>query len=48
VGQEHFVGVFSYAGMPYNEAEESMRLFSREVLPELKKVEVAKRAAAAS
>ena len=48
VGQEHFVGVFSYAGMPYDEAEASARLFAREVMPELKRVGVATRAAAAS
>ena len=28
---------FSYAGMPYDMAEESMRLYAREILPELKK-----------
>ena len=32
-------GVFSYAGMPYEEAEKSMRLFAREVMPLLKAVE---------
>ena len=48
VGQDHFVGVFSYAGMPYDEAEESMCLFAREVVPELKKVGATTRAAAAS
>ncbi|HYZ93913.1 MAG TPA: LLM class flavin-dependent oxidoreductase [Actinomycetota bacterium] len=36
-GAEAFTGVFSYAGMPYKEAEESMRLFASEVMPELKK-----------
>jgi hypothetical protein len=39
VGNESFVGVFSYAGMPYDEAERNMRLFAREVMPQLKKVE---------
>ena len=38
VGNEHFVGVFSYAGMPYDEAERNMRLFAAEVMPELKKL----------
>jgi hypothetical protein len=33
------VGVFSYAGMPYGEAERSQRMFASEVLPELKKVQ---------
>jgi len=30
------VGVFSYAGMPYGEAERNLRLFAKAVLPELK------------
>ncbi|MBI3029975.1 MAG: LLM class flavin-dependent oxidoreductase [Candidatus Rokubacteria bacterium] len=38
VGNETFVGVFSYAGMPYDEAERSMRLFAREVMPALQKL----------
>lgn len=37
-GNSHFVGVFSYAGMDGAEAERNMRLFAREVLPELQKV----------
>src|SRR3989442_1774242 len=36
-GNSHYVGVFSYAGMPYDEAERSMRLFAREVAPALQK-----------
>jgi alkanesulfonate monooxygenase SsuD/methylene tetrahydromethanopterin reductase-like flavin-dependent oxidoreductase (luciferase family) len=35
---DSFTGVFSYAGMPIEEAERSMRLFAREVMPELKKL----------
>ena len=31
-----FVGVFSYAGMPHQEAARNMRLFARAVMPELK------------
>ena len=31
-----YIGVFSYAGMPIEEAERSMKLFAREVMPELK------------
>ena len=31
-------GVFSYAGMPYEIAEQSMRLFAREVMPEVQKL----------
>ena len=27
-GNSHFVGVFCYAGMPYDEAERNMRLFA--------------------
>jgi alkanesulfonate monooxygenase SsuD/methylene tetrahydromethanopterin reductase-like flavin-dependent oxidoreductase (luciferase family) len=38
VGNEHFVGVFSYAGMAWDEAERNLRLFAREVMPELKKI----------
>ena len=38
VGNEHFVGVFSYAGMPWDEAERNIRLFAREVTPELQKL----------
>jgi alkanesulfonate monooxygenase SsuD/methylene tetrahydromethanopterin reductase-like flavin-dependent oxidoreductase (luciferase family) len=40
VGNDAFIGVFSYAGMPYDEAERNMRLFSRAVMPELKKIEI--------
>ncbi len=38
-GNSHYVGVFSYAGMPYDEAERNMRLFAREVMPEIQKLE---------
>jgi alkanesulfonate monooxygenase SsuD/methylene tetrahydromethanopterin reductase-like flavin-dependent oxidoreductase (luciferase family) len=38
VGNDHFVGVFSYAGMPYDEAERNLTLFAREVLPQLQKL----------
>ena len=38
VGNDHFVGVFSYAGMPYDEAERNMRLFATEVMPALQKL----------
>jgi alkanesulfonate monooxygenase SsuD/methylene tetrahydromethanopterin reductase-like flavin-dependent oxidoreductase (luciferase family) len=34
---EAFLGIFSYAGMPYDMAEENLRLFARQVMPELKK-----------
>jgi hypothetical protein len=30
-----YMGVFSYAGMPIEEAERSMRLFAHSVMPEL-------------
>jgi alkanesulfonate monooxygenase SsuD/methylene tetrahydromethanopterin reductase-like flavin-dependent oxidoreductase (luciferase family) len=36
-GGEAFTGVFSYGGMPYEIAEESLRLFANEVMPELKR-----------
>lgn len=35
LGSEGFIGVFSYAGMPWDAAEKSMRLFAKEVLPRL-------------
>jgi alkanesulfonate monooxygenase SsuD/methylene tetrahydromethanopterin reductase-like flavin-dependent oxidoreductase (luciferase family) len=38
VGNDSYVGVFSYAGMPYDEAERNMRLFARAVMPDLKKL----------
>jgi alkanesulfonate monooxygenase SsuD/methylene tetrahydromethanopterin reductase-like flavin-dependent oxidoreductase (luciferase family) len=37
-GAEAFTAVFSYGGMPYDVAERNMRMFAREVMPELKKV----------
>jgi hypothetical protein len=39
VGNDHFVGVFSYAGMPAGEAERNMRLFAKEVMPALQRLE---------
>ncbi len=36
-GADSLVAFFSYGGMPYGDAERSMRLFASEVLPELKK-----------
>jgi alkanesulfonate monooxygenase SsuD/methylene tetrahydromethanopterin reductase-like flavin-dependent oxidoreductase (luciferase family) len=44
-GAESFTGVFSYAGMPYDIAEANMRLFAKEVMPELKKLEPAEQPA---
>jgi alkanesulfonate monooxygenase SsuD/methylene tetrahydromethanopterin reductase-like flavin-dependent oxidoreductase (luciferase family) len=35
-GAESFVSIFSYADMPYDYAERSMRLFASEVMPALK------------
>ena len=40
-GTDHFVGVFSYAGMPADEAERNVRLFAAEVLPALRRLEPA-------
>ncbi len=37
LGAEAFVGVFSYAGMPYEIAEQNMRLFAEEVMPPLRR-----------
>jgi len=38
-GNSHFVGVFSYAGMPFDEAERNLRLFAKEVRPALQKLQ---------
>jgi len=35
IGAEAYIGVFSYAGMPYAEAERNMRCFASEVMPRL-------------
>lgn len=37
-GGHGFTGVFSYAGMPFEDAEQNMRLFARKVMPELRKL----------
>jgi alkanesulfonate monooxygenase SsuD/methylene tetrahydromethanopterin reductase-like flavin-dependent oxidoreductase (luciferase family) len=39
VGNDHFVGVFSYAGMPAAEAERNLRLFAAEVMPALQRLD---------
>jgi alkanesulfonate monooxygenase SsuD/methylene tetrahydromethanopterin reductase-like flavin-dependent oxidoreductase (luciferase family) len=41
IGSDSFVGVFSYAGMPPDEAERNMRLFAAKVMPELQKLPTA-------
>jgi hypothetical protein len=38
-GSNAFTTVFSYAGMPWNEAERNLRLFAAKVLPVLQKDE---------
>jgi alkanesulfonate monooxygenase SsuD/methylene tetrahydromethanopterin reductase-like flavin-dependent oxidoreductase (luciferase family) len=38
VGADSFIGVFRYGGMPVEDGERSMRLFAREVMPELQKL----------
>ncbi len=35
IGAEAFVGVFSYAGMPWDEAQRNMTCFAQEVMPKL-------------
>jgi alkanesulfonate monooxygenase SsuD/methylene tetrahydromethanopterin reductase-like flavin-dependent oxidoreductase (luciferase family) len=47
-GNSHYVGVFSYAGMPSEDAERSLRLFAAEVMPRLKKLPVTAPAPAAA
>ena len=39
VGAERFVSVFSYAGMSFAESDRNMKLFARDVMPELQKLE---------
>ena len=46
MGADTFVGVFSYAGMPYEDAERNMRLFARSVMPELQALDADTRNAA--
>jgi alkanesulfonate monooxygenase SsuD/methylene tetrahydromethanopterin reductase-like flavin-dependent oxidoreductase (luciferase family) len=46
-GTETFNGIFSYAGMPWADAERSMRLFARDVMPRLKAVGASARSAVA-
>jgi alkanesulfonate monooxygenase SsuD/methylene tetrahydromethanopterin reductase-like flavin-dependent oxidoreductase (luciferase family) len=36
IHNDHFVGVFSFGGMPFDEAERSLRLFASEVAPALR------------
>ena len=40
IGADGFMGVFSYGGISPEEAERSLRLFAREVLPEIKSAEL--------
>ena len=40
-GTDSLVAAFSYGGMPFEDAEASMRLFASEVMPELKKFDPA-------
>jgi alkanesulfonate monooxygenase SsuD/methylene tetrahydromethanopterin reductase-like flavin-dependent oxidoreductase (luciferase family) len=47
VGCDTFVGVFSYAGMPWEEAERNVRLFAREVMPALQSLDGETRASVA-
>ena len=40
IGTDHIAFAFRYAGVPYAEAEASMRLFASDVLPRLQRLEV--------
>ena len=40
IGTDHIAFAFRYAGVPYEEAEASMRLFASDVLPRLQRLEV--------
>jgi alkanesulfonate monooxygenase SsuD/methylene tetrahydromethanopterin reductase-like flavin-dependent oxidoreductase (luciferase family) len=46
MGADTFVGVFSYAGMPYDEAERNLRLFAKSVMPALQSLDADTRDAA--
>jgi alkanesulfonate monooxygenase SsuD/methylene tetrahydromethanopterin reductase-like flavin-dependent oxidoreductase (luciferase family) len=41
IGETHVMATFLYGAMPYETAERSMRLYSAEVIPELRKMEAA-------
>jgi alkanesulfonate monooxygenase SsuD/methylene tetrahydromethanopterin reductase-like flavin-dependent oxidoreductase (luciferase family) len=47
-GTDSFTGIFSFAGMPFDEAEHSMRLFAREVRPRLQALPSASQATRAA
>ena len=38
IGCDAFTGVFSYGGMPYEDSEQSMRLFAAEVMPRMQQL----------
>jgi len=38
IGAQGMMGHFSYAGMPYDEAERSLRLFVDKVMPEMQRI----------
>lgn len=40
IGAESYIGIFSYAAMPWAEAERNMRLFASDVMPELQQREI--------
>ena len=41
VSNDSFLAAFSFGGMPYGQVEQSMRLFSKEVMPQLKNLPAA-------
>ena len=41
IGHNGFVGIFSFAGMPYAEAQRNMQCFTSQVMPELKRLDAA-------
>jgi hypothetical protein len=45
IGAETYIALFSYAGMPWNEAERNMNCFTEHVLPRLKENKVEQKAA---
>ena len=41
IGNDSFLAAFSFGGLPYDEVERSMRLFAKEVMPQLKNLPAA-------
>jgi alkanesulfonate monooxygenase SsuD/methylene tetrahydromethanopterin reductase-like flavin-dependent oxidoreductase (luciferase family) len=40
IGAEAYIGIFSYAGMPWSEAERNLKCFAKDVMPRLQKLKM--------